>query len=163
MGDSQNMVLDAIKKAVSDNLTYLSQCTLQEAIEIVDKVNGDVYYLSMYTSLRSKGHRHAQALEFLVYDFNHDKIENHLLACLSEECGEVVQLVGKSQRFGSMDYHPETGEQNFPAIQREMHDVLATYQLLCKHMGEPCKFDPDKLEAKRLKVIKLMKEYGVIK
>lgn len=149
--------------SVVRQLAIRSPCTEQQAEAVVAAFDGQLDYLTMYGGLRLKGHTHDKALEFLTHDYEHDKKENHFLACLSEECGEVVQLVGKSQRFGSMDYHPKTEEQNFYAIQREMHDVMGVYQLLCRHMGEPCKFDAALLRAKRHKTIRLMKEHGVIK
>ena len=36
--------------------------------------------------------------------------QEHFLACLAEEAGEVVQAVGKILRFGLDDKHPKTGD-----------------------------------------------------
>lgn len=54
------------------------------------------------------------------------------LSRLSEELGEVLQFVGKSQRFGINSTHPShpNGETNIGGILREMKDVMDTLELL---------------------------------
>lgn len=53
-----------------------------------------------------------------------------LLALLAEEAGEVVQAIGKILRHGYNSYHPEGGESNRQALQRELGDVQAAINLL---------------------------------
>ena len=60
---------------------------------------------------------------------------DHLLACIGEECGEIQQIVGKSQRFGIYDHHPVTKETNLVALEREIHDLIAVYQMLREEVG----------------------------
>lgn len=47
------------------------------------------------------------------------------LAILAEECGEVVQIIGKILRHGLYSHHPVTGEVNIDALLREIIDVKA--------------------------------------
>jgi NTP pyrophosphatase (non-canonical NTP hydrolase) len=59
--------------------------------------------------------------------------EAELLALLSEECGELVQAIGKVLRHGFESYHPECrGAQitNRENLVREMGDVSAAIELL---------------------------------
>lgn len=41
----------------------------------------------------------------------------------SEECGEVVHVLGKCLRFGLDDYHPKTGLLNVDALMAEVADL----------------------------------------
>lgn len=55
----------------------------------------------------------------------------HLLACLTEEAGEVSQLVGKCLRFGIQDYHPKTGSiPNIELLENEINDFIAISRML---------------------------------
>lgn len=47
------------------------------------------------------------------------------LALLSEECGEVVAIIGKALRHGLDSCHPDGGESNRDAISREAGQVIA--------------------------------------
>jgi NTP pyrophosphatase (non-canonical NTP hydrolase) len=58
-----------------------------------------------------------------------------LLAVLAEECGEVVQAVGKILRHGITDRNPSTGVSNDDALAREIGDVRAIVILLQEHGG----------------------------
>lgn len=58
----------------------------------------------------------------------------HLLACLTEEAGEVSQLVGKCLRFGMDDCHPKTNNvPNKELLRREFNDLVAVARLLGMH------------------------------
>jgi NTP pyrophosphatase (non-canonical NTP hydrolase) len=48
--------------------------------------------------------------------------QNHLLACIGEECGELQQAVGKALRFGLV---PD----KTPDIRREFSDLLGVMDL----------------------------------
>lgn len=54
----------------------------------------------------------------------------HLLACLSEECGEIQQAVGKALRFGLDDGHPEKFTTNAQDIAKECQEVIAIIEML---------------------------------
>lgn len=59
--------------------------------------------------------------------------EAELLALLAEECGELVQAIGKIQRHGFESVHPEgrdEGRTNRRNLVREMGDVGAAIELL---------------------------------
>lgn len=60
--------------------------------------------------------------------------EAERLALLSEECGEVVQIVGKILRHGWDSYHPDrpAGLTNRGMLQKEMGDVRAAMIILCE-------------------------------
>lgn len=50
--------------------------------------------------------------------------EQYLLACLAEECGEVIQRIGKALRFGMDEIQPEQTLTNRERLQEELNDVL---------------------------------------
>lgn len=52
------------------------------------------------------------------------------LAILAEECGEVVQRVGKVLRHGLMSRRPSTGELNVKLLQDEIGDICAALDVL---------------------------------
>lgn len=52
------------------------------------------------------------------------------LAILAEECGEVIQIIGKILRHGLESCHPVTGEVNRTALVRELYDVKAAMVLM---------------------------------
>lgn len=53
-----------------------------------------------------------------------------LLACLSEEAGEVTQVVGKTLRYGWNSERPGTGKVNYQLLEEEIGDLLAIAALL---------------------------------
>lgn len=56
--------------------------------------------------------------------------EAERLALLAEECGEVVQAVGKILRHGYASRHPDGGDSNRQLLQRELGDVAAAVKLM---------------------------------
>lgn len=52
------------------------------------------------------------------------------LALLAEECGEVIQMIGKSLRHGLDSCHPDGGESNRVMLGQEIGDVLAAVEIL---------------------------------
>ena len=55
----------------------------------------------------------------------------YLFSCLSEESGEVVQAVGKIQRFGEHDFHEKTGNiENIELLRQEVNDLVAVAEML---------------------------------
>jgi len=58
-----------------------------------------------------------------------DVIE-HLIMCLAEEAGEIVQAAGKTGRFGPSDKPPGGGLPNNEYIVAEVNDLLSVLELL---------------------------------
>lgn len=58
--------------------------------------------------------------------------EQELLAVLSEECGEVVQAIGKILRHGLESRHPDGGPTNREHLFKEATDVVAAVRMLCE-------------------------------
>ena len=56
--------------------------------------------------------------------------EAERLALLAEECGEVVQVIGKILRHGYESAHPNGGPVNRELLQKELGDVLAAQALM---------------------------------
>jgi len=58
--------------------------------------------------------------------------ERELLALLAEECGEVVQIVGKCLRHGILSWNPNVGERpnNQDLLEKELGDLFAAVELL---------------------------------
>jgi hypothetical protein len=58
--------------------------------------------------------------------------EAELLALLAEECGEVIQVIGKILRHGLQSYHPDDPEQrpNRDLLEVEIGHVSATSSML---------------------------------
>lgn len=51
------------------------------------------------------------------------------LALVAEECSELVQIICKIQRHGLHSCHPETHEENYHALWREVGDVMAALRI----------------------------------
>ena len=88
---------------------------------------------------------------------------NHLLACLAEECGEVVQETCKALRWGLDNYHPKKKLTNFERIKAELHDVYAIVCMIEEEEGRFgfSKYDYEVVQEKIDKVEKYMKEYEI--
>lgn len=58
--------------------------------------------------------------------------EAERLALLAEECGEVIQAIGKILRHGYESYHPNDvlKTSNRRLLERELGDIQAAYQLM---------------------------------
>lgn len=82
---------------------------------------------------------------------------DHILATLGEECGEVQQIVGKALRFGIHDSKPDNPHwTNFQLLRYEVHDIVATYQMLCKELGANPDLNEDLISEKIYRVKKYM-------
>jgi NTP pyrophosphatase (non-canonical NTP hydrolase) len=79
-------------------------------------------------------------------------IKDHLLACVSEEGGEIVQAAGKALRFGLLDKNPGTGGTNWVDLRKEVHDLVAVYEMLCDEFDRVETLDRGLIEAKKVKV-----------
>jgi NTP pyrophosphatase (non-canonical NTP hydrolase) len=68
-----------------------------------------------------------------------NRFTNHLssaesegLAILAEECGEVIQVIGKILRHGYDSTHPNGGLSNRQLLEAELGDIRMVQNLLCK-------------------------------
>ena len=91
--------------------------------------------------------------------------QEYLLTCLSEEAAEIIQAVGKAQRFGmDDDYYDESPKE---AILREFIDLVAVIEML---FGEDIRttilYSGEEIDAKKKKVLKYIeysKDKGTLK
>jgi NTP pyrophosphatase (non-canonical NTP hydrolase) len=56
--------------------------------------------------------------------------EAERLALLAEECGEVIQAIGKILRHGYQSNHPNGGPANRDLLEAELGDVSAAIRLM---------------------------------
>lgn len=87
-----------------------------------------------------------------------------LLTQLSEECGEVVQVVSKSLRFGLDDYH-EIPPANKEKLHAELTDLIGIYEPLVDEGIIPC-ITQEGIENKKIKVEKYLlhsQKLGILK
>jgi hypothetical protein len=87
---------------------------------------------------------------------NHSQeLRQYLFHCLSEECGEVVQVLGKIGRFGENDFHPKTGSiPNIELLSNELNDLFSIAAMLG--------WEPN-LEANAAKVEKVLRYFEYAK
>lgn len=52
------------------------------------------------------------------------------LAILAEECGEVVQIIGKILRHGRASVHPEGWESNNTLLEKELGDLMFILEMM---------------------------------
>ena len=83
-------------------------------------------------------------------------ILDHLLFCLGEECGEIQQVAGKAGRFGLDDINPKTQESNLTEIRKEIHDLIAIYEMLCEECAIDGQIDVVLLAQKKQRVKQYM-------
>lgn len=84
---------------------------------------------------------------------------DHLLSCVGEECGEIQQVVGKAGRFGILDTNPKTKKTNWVELRKEVHDLVAVFEMLCDEFGRVSDLDRSLIERKKKRVLKHM-EYA---
>lgn len=78
--------------------------------------------------------------------------EAERLAMLAEECGELVQVVGKILRHGYESYHPENPtETNRDLLANEVCDLLAVIQMMDADFNVGGGLDPDAAIAKKMR------------
>jgi len=56
--------------------------------------------------------------------------KEHLLVCLTEECGEVIQVADKGLRFGTSDSYPDEDTTNAYNIVKEYIEITAVMDML---------------------------------
>lgn len=54
------------------------------------------------------------------------------LALLAEECGETLQVIGKTLRHGLYSTHPDGGPDNRGLLEQEVGDVKAAVEILVR-------------------------------
>jgi len=79
--------------------------------------------------------------------------EAERLAMLAEECGEVIQVIGKILRHGYDSYHPvNPSATNRQLLGRELTDLYAVASALCRDkVPEGSLFDQDQTWARKLR------------
>ena len=82
----------------------------------------------------------------------------HLLVCLMEECGEIVQSASKSIRFGFHDDYYKDGKTPLVNLATELDDLIAIRDMLIEN-GVALSSDPARLKAKHEKLSAMM-EYS---
>lgn len=83
--------------------------------------------------------------------------QEYLLTCLSEEAAEIIQAVGKAQRFGlDDDYNDESPRQ---VIEREFLDLVAVMDMILEndHVEDLIQYSAEEIRAKQIKVKEFMK------
>ena len=86
--------------------------------------------------------------------------EEHLLTCLSEECGEIIQSVSKALRFGLDDSYPEKAITNRQEIFTEFVDLMGVMEYLIREgVIIPSENVGEQIENKIAKINKWM-EHG---
>lgn len=84
-----------------------------------------------------------------------NKIE-HLLQCLAEEAGEIVQASMKCTRF-ALDGHYPDGRRNSDVVKLEVNDLIGVMELLQEECPEfRDYFKRDLINAKKIKVVRHM-------
>lgn len=95
--------------------------------------------------------------------------EEHLLACLAEECSEVIKEINKALRFGLDDFNPKDPNKipTRDKIEAELIDLLAVAEMLAyEGVLEPLDLDDDRIAKKQKKVnkyIKYARDHGSLK
>lgn len=87
--------------------------------------------------------------------------QEHLLICLMEECGEVIQACSKAFRFGLDDDHQAANPDIVSPrkyIQKELNDLIAVTGMLMDRSVLPTSWiDSGMVHAKREKLAGMMK------
>lgn len=86
-------------------------------------------------------------------------IKDHLLACAGEEAGEIQQTVGKALRFGMFDRNPVGTRNNWVDFRKEVHDMIAVYELLCDEFDRVETLDRKMIDEKKSRIAHYM-EYS---
>lgn len=91
----------------------------------------------------------------------------HLLMCVNEECGEIIQDSSKILRFGFTDINPKTLTDNRTNFIKEINDLISVLELL-QEEGVQLHglFNREDIEAKKKKLrhyMNLSKELGLLK
>lgn len=88
----------------------------------------------------------------------------HLLVCLMEEAGEIIQAASKALRFGLTNGHPDTNRTNAMDIQGEISHLLVIARMLTKERKIPFwgSVDNSIKMGKVIEYIKYAKQEGTI-
>jgi len=82
--------------------------------------------------------------------------KEYLLTCIGEEASEIIQGVGKAQRFGLDDDFLDESPQE--VILREFIELVAVIEMLFgEDIRETILYSAEQIEAKKTKVRKYMK------
>lgn len=85
---------------------------------------------------------------------------DHTLAVLGEECGEAQQVLGKINRFGILDKNPRSKKTNWVELRKEVHDIMAVYEMVCDEFDRVSTLDRSLIAKKKKRVEKYM-QYAI--
>ena len=88
--------------------------------------------------------------------------EAERLAILSEECGEVIQAIGKILRHGYDSKHPDGGPTNRGQLELELGDILCIGRLMCNENDIRKSAIEDRAKTKPAKLIKFTHHQSVV-
>lgn len=72
------------------------------------------------------------------------------LAILSEECGEVIQVIGKIMRHGYNSWHPNSpNETNRDLLQKELEDLASVIWAMEAHIDFKLSKPPEEVWKKK--------------
>ncbi|KFZ25570.1 MAG: hypothetical protein KQ78_02236 [Candidatus Izimaplasma bacterium HR2] len=90
----------------------------------------------------------------------------YLLMCASEECGEIIQAIGKIGRFGGVNFHPKTDISNNEQLVLEVNDLLGILELLEENGvllgGIGCRGDIDEKKHKVEQWMEYSRDNGIL-
>lgn len=91
------------------------------------------------------------------FDTGLTNAEQELLALLMEECGEVIQVIGKIMRHGYESYNPniQNSPTNRQMLEAELGDVVAALSMLEYSDA----IDPNQIQAHRKTKLKSVKKW----
>jgi NTP pyrophosphatase (non-canonical NTP hydrolase) len=75
-------------------------------------------------------HVHEREVEARHHFNNLTEAEAERLSVLMEECGEVIQIIGKIQRHGLESKHPKGGPTNRELLQTELGHVCYAMEMM---------------------------------
>lgn len=81
------------------------------------------------------------------------------LAILSEECGEVIQIVGKVLRHGYANFHPldPVLQSNKSLLQNELGDLVNAINFLAEHKDVDMEAIHTKAESKKKRFVRWLR------
>lgn len=90
----------------------------------------------------------------------------HVLTVLGEEASEVQQAKDKILRFGMQSCAPGSSSTNMEDLIQEINEFMSVVEILREEHGIPIVLDPQRMEAKKLKLktyMRICEEIGTIK
>lgn len=77
------------------------------------------------------------------------------LAKLNEECGELLQVIGKRLAYYTTDEHPDGG----PPLTQRMEDEIADVMAACQFVTEAHRLDNERIKGRALRKLALFHQW----